>query len=246
MAEWKTSNVPPTTPFAEQRLKAAAFAASDQPVEGKGMMGGMEKKMKILAAGDIHGDSKLAERLAQRAEDENVDLVVLCGDLTFAERETRNILAPFVKKNKRVVLIPGNHESNATADFLAEVYNATNLHGYSIKVKDVGLFGMGGATNVGPAPTISEDEAFELLKKGHKYVKDMKKTIMVTHVHPTDSLMAKFSNFVPPSSAVRKAMDEFKPDFLLCSHVHEAEGIEEKIGNTMVINVGKKGKIIEL
>ncbi len=204
------------------------------------------EKMKILAAGDIHGDSNLAIQLAERAEKENVDLVVLCGDLTFAEREMKNILAPFVRKNKKVVLIPGNHETNATVDFLAQVYDAINLHGYSIKMKDVGLFGMGGATNVGPVPPISESEAFDLLKKGHRYVKDMKKKIMVTHIHPKGSLMEKFSAFVPPSSAVRKAVDEFKPDFLLCSHVHEAEGIEEKIGDTLVINVGKKGKIIEL
>jgi len=37
-------------------------------------------------------------------------------------------------------------------------------------------------------------------------------------------------------------IDKFKPDILLCSHVHEAEGIEEKVGKTKVINVGKKGK----
>ncbi len=204
------------------------------------------EKMRILAAGDIHGDSNLAKQLAERAEKENVDLVVLCGDLTYADREMKNILAPFKKKNQKVVIIPGNHESNATTDFLSQVYDVTNLHGYSIKMKNVGLFGVGGATNVGPAPIISESETFEMLKKGHKYVKDMKKKIMVTHMHPEGTKIEKFSHFVPPSSGIRKAVDEFQPDFLLCSHVHEAEGIEEKIGNTTVINVGKKGKIIEL
>ena len=69
---------------------------------------------------------------------------------------------------------------------------------------------------------------------------------MVTHVHPSDSTMEKFSQFIPGSNGVKKAVEKFKPDILLCSHVHEAEGIEEKIGNTRVINVGKKGKIIEL
>ena len=39
--------------------------------------------MKILAAGDIHGDKGLAEKLAKKAEDEQVDLVILCGDLTY-------------------------------------------------------------------------------------------------------------------------------------------------------------------
>ena len=40
-----------------------------------------EEKLKILAAGDIHGDTDLAERLAERAEKEHCDLVILCGDL---------------------------------------------------------------------------------------------------------------------------------------------------------------------
>ena len=44
------------------------------------------KKLKILASGDIHGDTTQARRLADQAEKENVDLVVLCGDLTYAEK----------------------------------------------------------------------------------------------------------------------------------------------------------------
>jgi Icc-related predicted phosphoesterase len=182
--------------------------------------------------------------LAERAEKENVDLVILCGDLTYAERSTENIIGPFVKKHKKVLLIPGNHETVATADFLAELYGATNLHGYSIKHKGVGLFGCGGA-NIGQFQ-MEEKEIYDMLKKGFDYVKDIKKKIMVTHVHPTGSKMEKFTSIFPGSDGVRKAMDKFKPDLLLCSHVHEAEGIEEKIGGTTVINVGKKGKIINI
>lgn len=202
--------------------------------------------MKILASGDLHGDTNLAERLAQQAEQENVDLVILCGDLTNFEMSTKNIVGPFKKRGKRVLLIPGNHESVATADFLAQVYGMKNIHGYSVVYEDVGIFGAGGATNVGPSPIISESEMFDLLKQGNENLKDIRKKIMVTHMHPEGSLMQKFSQFVPPSSGVRKAIDTFKPDILLCSHVHEAEGIEEKIGNTTVINVGRKGKIINI
>jgi Icc-related predicted phosphoesterase len=200
--------------------------------------------MKILATGDIHGDISLARRLAEKAEKENVDLVVLCGDLTYGETSTEGIIGPFVKKGKKVVLIPGNHETTATADFLAQQYDAVNLHGYSIKAGDIGLFGAGGA-NIGLFQ-LSEDEIYDLLKKSHDKIKDVKTKIMVTHVHPAESKMEKFTEFFPGSKGIKKAIDAFKPDILLCSHVHEAEGIEEKIGNTKVINVGKKGKIIEL
>ncbi len=204
----------------------------------------MEKKLRILASSDIHGDVRAAERLAQQAEKENVDLVVLCGDLTYAENSTEGIIGPFAKRKKKVLLIPGNHETVATADFLAEVYGATNLHGYSIMYKDVGLFGCGGA-NIG-LHQLGEDEILDLLKKGYDRIKEAKRKIMVTHVHPSGAISESFSGFFPGSEGVRKAIEKFRPDILLCGHVHEAEGIEEVIGRTKVLNVGKKGKIIEI
>jgi len=203
-----------------------------------------DTKLKILAAGDIHGDTSLAEKLAVKAEKEKVDLVILCGDITYAEQSTENLIGPFVKRNEKVLLIPGNHETIATADFLSELYGVKNLHGYSVKYKEVGIFGAGGA-NIGLFQ-LGEDEIYDLLKKGFDKIKYLKKKIMVTHVHPEGSKMEKFTSLFPGSSGVKKAIDKFHPDILLCSHVHEAEGIEEKIGKTKVINVGKKGKIIEI
>ena len=203
-----------------------------------------QDKLKILAAGDIHGDIGLAEKLAEKAKKENVDLVVLCGDLTLSDMSTDNIIGPFKKRNEKVLLIPGNHETVATADFLAELYGMKNIHGYSVKYKDVGIFGAGGA-NIGLFQS-TERELYDLLKKGHDKIKYLKKKIMVTHVHPSGTKIEKFTDIFPGSSGVRRALEKFKPDLLLCSHVHEAEGIEEKVGKTKVINVGKRGKIIEI
>jgi hypothetical protein len=200
--------------------------------------------MKILASGDIHGDTGLAKQLAEKAKKENVDLVILAGDLTLADRSTEGIIGPFKKAGKKVLLIPGNHETLATADFLAQLYGVKNIHGYSVRYEDVGIFGAGGA-NIG-LNQLSEKETYDLLKKGFDGIKYLKKRIMVTHVHPSGTKMEKFTSFFKGSEGVRKAVEAFKPDILLCSHVHEAEGLEETIGNTKVINVGKKGKIINI
>jgi Icc-related predicted phosphoesterase len=216
---------------------------TQKPRQSKGAQPSKDH-LKILAAGDIHGDSGLAKNLADQAEKEDVDLVILCGDLTYAESSTEGIVGPFVKKHKKVLLIPGNHESIATADFLSELYGVKNIHGYSVQYKNVGIFGAGGA-NIGLFQ-IPEDEMFDLLKKGFDRIKYLPKKIMVTHVHPSDTKMEKFSHFFKGSEGVRKAIETFKPDLLLCSHVHEAEGLEEMVGKTKVINVGKKGKIISL
>ena len=203
-----------------------------------------EKKLRILAAGDIHGDVDLAKKLAEKAKKEHVDLVVLCGDLTYADQSTDNLIKPFKKLHEKVLLIPGNHEPVATADFLAELYEVKNIHGYSVKYKDVGIFGAGGA-NIGLFQ-LDEKEIYDLLKKGFDKIKYLKKRIMVTHVHPSESKIEKFTKIFPGSSGVKKAIDSLQPDLLLCSHVHEAEGIEERIGKTKVINVGRRGKIIEI
>ena len=63
-------------------------------------------------------------------------------------------------------------------------------------------------------------------------------------MHPRGS-KAEFSGF-KGSKAVEKAIKEFHPDIAICSHIHEAAGIEEKIGKTKVINVSRKAKIFEI
>lgn len=201
--------------------------------------------MKILAAGDLHGDTRLAKKLAERAKKEKVDLVILTGDLTYADTSTENLIGPFARAGKKVLVVPGNHETVATTNFLAQLYsNVKSLHGYSIKQSNVGIFGCGGA-NIGLF-RLKEEEIYNLLKKGFNDIRKSRKKIMVTHVHPHDSLMGRLTHFFPGSTAVRKAIERFKPDIALCSHVHEAAGIEEKIGRTKVINVGREGRIIEI
>ncbi len=200
-------------------------------------------KMRILAAGDVHGDTRQVKKLAERAKKENVDLVILTGDMTFAEKSVENLIGPFVKAGKKVLLVPGNHETLATADFFAEMYPDThNLHGYSIKVKDIGIFGAGGA-NIGIS-TINDREMFETLKKAHEGIRDLKRKIMITHMHPYGSV-SEISGF-RGSKGITKAIKEFHPEILIHSHIHETEGIEGKIGDTTIINVGRKGRIIEI
>jgi uncharacterized protein len=201
------------------------------------------RKTKILAIGDIHGDTGLVKRLAEKAVKENVDLVILAGDLTMFEQSTKNIIGPFVKAKKKVLLIPGNHESIATADFLAEMYPDTkNIHGYSMIMNDVGIFGAGGA-DFGVDP-MNEKTFKKVIGEAHSKVKSIPKKILVTHMHPAGS-KSEFSGF-KGSKSIREAIEKYQPDFAIFSHIHEAGGTEDKIGKTRVINVARKEKIFEI
>ena len=200
--------------------------------------------MKILGAGDIHGDMSLSQYLAKKAVRENAEIVLLCGDISGPGGDLTNVIKPFKEENLKVFFVPGNHDDPATSEFLEEFYDLKSLEKRAIRYEDIGIFGHG-ATNIG-LHYVPEEEVLSSLKANHDKISYTSKKIMVSHVHPEGSKMGELSKIVPGSRAVRKAISLFKPDLLLCSHVHEAHGLEETIENTRVINVGRTGKIIDL
>lgn len=201
-----------------------------------------KKKFKILAASDFHGDSSAAERLAKKAKKEDVDLVILAGDI-IGMVETENLLKPFTNRNEKVVFVPGNWDSSETAEFLSKHYGIKNVDKHYLKYGDVGIFGIG-------SPDwqleLNEKKAFNKLKKEFENIRkqDLEKTVMISHLNAADT-KTEFSG-VPGSKGVRKAIEEFQPDIFISGHIHEAEGLQEKIGKTKLMSIGKKGKIIEI
>lgn len=200
--------------------------------------------MKVFACGDIHGDTRLAYKLAKKAEKLDADVIVLTGDITNHTQEFDNLIGPFKELNKKILIIPGNHDDFATTHFLSQKYDLHDLHSKPYASGKIGFFGCGGS-NIGLS-RMTESGFYDYLSKAHKVVDDCDLKIMVTHNHPKGGTMEKLSNIVIGSEGVTKAIEELKPDILLCSHVHEAEGIEEKLGKTKIINVSKSGKLIEL
>jgi Icc-related predicted phosphoesterase len=199
--------------------------------------------MKILALSDVHGDVSFMKRMAEKGAQEKVDLVILAGDLLNFDQPKEGLIRPFKEKGLDVAILPGNHEGLAEINFMAEHYDIKNLHGYSLRIGDIGIFGCGYG-DIG-LHQLTDEEFFNTLRQAHEAVKDAKRKVMVTHVQPNDSIL---SLHIPAwgSSGVRKAIEEFQPDVHICGHIHETHGMEDIIGKTRSINVGKTGKVIEI
>ena len=191
--------------------------------------------VRVFAAGDFHGDRQTAKRLAEKAVSEKADIIVLNGDIV-EEDNPNGVVYYFAKTGKPVFLVPGNHDWFAT-DFLAAKYDLQNLHNKSVNFGSIAIVGSGSNLAM-----MSEKDIYD----GIRRLKSAQKTLLVSHVHPSGTLMETFSQFVKGSIGLRRAIEATKPAVVICGHVHEAEGIEEKIGNTLVVNVGKKGRLIEL
>ncbi len=199
-----------------------------------------KKKFKILAAGDFHGDSATAKKLAKKAEKAKVDLVILAGDIT-GPIESKNLIKPFVDKKQKVIFVPGNWDTSETANFFSKLYGIKNIGEHYVKYGDIGIFGIG-------SPdwqlNLKEKKTFAHLKAEFEKIKNLEKNIMVSHIHARET-KSEFSG-IPGSTSLKKAIKEFQPDLFISGHIHEAEGLQEKIGKTKVINVGKRGMIVEI
>jgi len=202
------------------------------------------KKTKILAIGDLHGDSGLAKKAAEIAKRENVDLIIIPGDLTWLEQPVKDLIKPFNNLNKKILILPGNHETLSTIESFEDAYkNTKNLHGNSFMLNNIGFFGAGYSTNAGPF-WIEENEVFDLLKKSHEEIKNAERKIMITHMHPKGSKSElKFWN---GSEGILKAIKKFKPDVVINGHIHEAGGLSEDFYGTRIINVARKPTIFEI
>jgi Icc-related predicted phosphoesterase len=167
-----------------------------------------QSKLRILAAGDIHGDSAIAKKLAAKAKREKVDLVVLLGDIHGME-ESEGLIGPFKKVGKKVVFVPGNWDTTFESNLLEDIYQIKNLDGYYAIYKDVGIIGLG---NPDFQLSLDEQKAFKKLKKNFTKSKT-RKNILISHLHAADT-SAEFSGF-EGSKALRKAIGEFQPDVFL-------------------------------
>jgi len=214
-----------------------------KPLKKRNSLLKIMKKTKIMAIGDLHGDTNLIKKLSRKADEEEIDIMIFAGDLTFFERSTKNLIGPFVKDNRKILLIPGNHESNETINFLTNLYpNTQNIHESPFIENDLGIFGVGSADS-GPF-SITEKEITFYLEKSHEQIKDAKKKILVTHMHPAKT-KSEFIGY-PGSKAIKDAITKFNPLIVINAHVHEAGGLEDIQGSTKIFNVSRKEKIFEI
>lgn len=201
-----------------------------------------KKCLKVLAAADFQGSSAVAETLAKKAEKENVDLVILAGDLHGAQKISPGIIAPFKKRNQKVIFVPGNWDTTAESKLLTDIYQIKNIDGMYVNYNGIDIVGIGSPDFRLNIDTKNNLE--KLIKNFEKIQAKNSKKILVSHIHAANTL-AEFSG-IRGSKLLKNIIDYFQPDVFISSHIHEAEGFEQKIGKTKVFQVGKKGKIIEI
>ena len=201
--------------------------------------------MKVLVLSDIHNDVENIMNYLDKLRLMDVDIVVAVGDFIdynvpkgFTKVDIAKLILEELNTFKKPILtVPGNFDKELIGFFDEK---KVGLHGTGRVFQDVGFYGFGGAKT--PFNTLlepSEKEIEEGLKKGFEKVKTCKIKIQITHIPPARTkLDVAYTGAHIGSEAVRKFIEENKPDVAVSAHVHEARGVDE-LKKTKLINPGR-------
>ena len=201
--------------------------------------------MKILAFTDIHGSLTALKRIEIKAKHQNPDLLVCAGDISIFERGIVGLVRRLNKLNKKIIMIHGNHEDSPTFAKLAKIFKNIIFIHRSYYIENSILFigyGGGGFSIVDKGFEKAAKEKFKDIIKNHHD----KKIILVKHAPPYKTRLDKLMQGHCGNKSIRHFVDKNKIDLLICGHLHENFGKEDRIGKTKVINPGPFGKIVEI
>ena len=201
--------------------------------------------MKILTFTDIHGSLAALKRIEQKVKSQNPDLLVCAGDISIFEHGIVGIARRLNKLNKKIIVIHGNHEDDSTFRKLSKRFkNIIFIHKkHFIEGNILFLgFGGGGFSLVDREFEKTANTKFKKLIRRNKG----KKIILVTHAPPYKTRLDKLVGGHCGNKSIRKFIEKNKIDFLICGHLHENFGKEDKIKKTKIINPGPFGKIVEI
>ncbi len=200
--------------------------------------------MKLLAFADAHGSLSALKKIGNLARIKNPDLLVCAGDATIFERSMVGILRRLDKLGKKIIMVHGNHESKANMLKCSGLFeNILFMHKKHFTEGNALFLGYGGGG------FSAVDRGFErIAPKFAEIIKENKgkKIILVTHAPPYKTKLDRIGKDHCGNKSIRNFIEKNKIDFLICGHLHENFGREDKIGKTRIINPGPFGKIVEV
>jgi Icc-related predicted phosphoesterase len=196
--------------------------------------------VKLLVFSDIHGDYKALERhMAAEA-----DYYFAAGDLSSWGRGLERCGEILVRRAGRVYVLPGNHESERQIADLAARYGLIDFHGKSFEAGGYWIAGLGCSTPT-PFHTPGEYSEAEMARRLAPFA-GLKPLILVCHCPPLGTDLDRVRKGVHAgSSAVREFIEKQRPAAFFCGHIHEAEGVRLRLGDTLCINAGKRGYLLD-
>ena len=185
--------------------------------------------MKILVFADIHGDEESLEKIVERSKD--CDALVCCGDLGIFGMNLGKSIEKLKQSGKKLFITHGNHEMITDILEHSDGESVVFLHQDYFVLNGVAFaaFGGGGFSERRIKPKLNG------------------KTVLFTHAPPYHTTLDNLPWLGHRGSkSVREAIELLKPSLFACGHFHETFLKKEIINDTLLINPGTEGMIVEV
>jgi Icc-related predicted phosphoesterase len=145
----------------------------------------------------------------------------------------------------KVYVLPGNHESASQVAAMCQRYGLENFHERHLQVGGWHVAGLGYSSPT-PFNTPGEYSEAELARRLQQFA-GLAPLVLVCHAPPYGTALDQVHRGLHAgSTAVRDFIEQHRPAYFFCGHIHEAEGAVIQMGKTRAQNVGKKGYLLEL
>lgn len=191
--------------------------------------------MKILVFADLHDDPGFFEVLKEKAK--QAHMILGAGDYTLFGKRLKPILNELNLLGKPCFLIHGNHEESEDMETLVNDFdNLTFIHKKKVNYKDLEIVGYGG------------DGFSKIDKNAENYFKNitLQNGIILFHGPPFNTNQDFVNGLHVGNESYRNIIEEKKPLVVICGHIHENFGVTDKIGETIIINPGPLGVILDV
>jgi uncharacterized protein len=197
--------------------------------------------MRLLIFSDIHSDHRALERLIAI----EADYYIAAGDLVSWARGLDRVGEIMQPKADRMLVIPGNHESAGDIAAFCAKWGFADLHGVS---RQFGPWHVAGLGYSSPTPFDTPGEySEEEIARGLEPFAALDPLVLVCHCPPKPSRLDRSRDGQHfGSTAVAAFIEARQPRYFFCGHIHEAEGVVERLGATTGVNVGKAGYLLDL
>ncbi|MDP3917132.1 MAG: metallophosphoesterase family protein [Nanoarchaeota archaeon] len=207
--------------------------------------------MKILFFTDVHsGDMgktyvpsrkillKKFDKILEKSKE--CDVMVCCGDISIFGDGLKNIFEILKKSGKKLFIIHGNHEMEGELKPLCDGNKIVFLHKRHLKFGDVTFAGYGGGGFC---------DRDEMLDNWCAKLKNnvSGKLVFFSHAPPFNTKLDNLPHLGHRGSmSVREAIEILKPNIFASGHFHDTFLKRDKINNTLLVNPGDEGIILEI
>ena len=201
------------------------------------------KPLRILGLADLHDHMERLDEL----KNIDADLIVFCGDLHNGSNreEAMPAAVALARLGPPVLIVPGNMDHKDVVPDLWREAGLRMLHQTFFRHGDYGFLGLGGMVAKDPRRLGDparyyhrDEEVYKALAAAYPQISGTKCRIVVVHQPPRGAQDTLYNGESSGSVCLRRFVEEYQPDLLLCGHIHEDRG-ESRIGSTRIVNVGE-------